>query len=741
MNLLLYINGQLADLDAGQTIAQTKQVNDLNSLDNRQASYTNKFKLPKTATNTKIMQFLTVAGNQSPLPYQKNECSLYSSNGECFVYKGWAVITDGGTDYEAVIYDGIIDLYKAIENKTLADLDNLENTLNHTKTLANVTNSWTDPNCRYKYILADYNGSTVAPALNFDTNPVSLIKCIDMDYLIPSVKVHYLWEAIFAKYGFTWSGSVFETEDFKNLYITFPAGVTSNDLNTTLLESTDYTFNAYGQYYGYNSYYAKFNSTTNNALQSSFLGTFLQVAQTGTYRIEVSGSIKKQGVPTKIFIAKNAMLTPINSVAEFASIKNNLESEEEFNRSSTFNLEANDSIAIVVKPQYTPWFDNYSIDLENATLSVKLVKVDGQDVDFKKAFANFSIRDFVNEVVHRFGLTLFKDAYKNGYTFLTLQEQLQTPDIVNWSQKFVKKISEKYEFSNYAQSNYLRYAYNNKEDTYYDGIINVANVNLPESKDMLKSKIYAPDEKRGTIANKTANVYRLWEKELVEETDDEGNTTVKTAYKSLDNRYYFLKYNMAPISPAQYIYSTTYNQKQLINSAPFESFWKLPFSDIKQDYYSPLQTITDNARIITADLWLTDTDIANFDFKKLYYVEQLSSYFIMNKINNYISGKVTRCEMVRVQYTTAGQPYLLLTHIEIDGLNTTNYYSGSFANSPVTLQYHQGNGVWLNAGGGTQSPIPLTYPFAGTFIVRLWCNGVASNTITITLPSNQTVYL
>lgn len=63
--MLLYINGQLADLDSNQAIAQTKQVNDLNSLDNRQTNYTNKFKLPKTANNIRIMGYLTLAGNNS----------------------------------------------------------------------------------------------------------------------------------------------------------------------------------------------------------------------------------------------------------------------------------------------------------------------------------------------------------------------------------------------------------------------------------------------------------------------------------------------------------------------------------------------------------------------------------------------------------------------------------------------------------------------------------------------------
>src|SRR5690606_24210545 len=138
-----------------------RQVNDLNSLDDRQASYTNKFKLPKTSTNLKIMQFLTLPGNRSGIPYQKNECSLYSDSGECFVHKGWAVITDGGDTFEAVIYDGVIDLYKAIENKNLSYLTLDE--ADHEKTVANVAGAMYSPAAGYPpytYIMADYNGKT-----------------------------------------------------------------------------------------------------------------------------------------------------------------------------------------------------------------------------------------------------------------------------------------------------------------------------------------------------------------------------------------------------------------------------------------------------------------------------------------------------------------------------------------------------------------------------------------------------
>ena len=208
MSLILYINGQLADLSPGQVIAQTRQVNDLNSLQNRQTSYTNKFSLPKTAHNIKLLDYLTLTGNSSNVPYQKNTCSLYSHSGECFVYNGWAVVTDGGDSYDCVVYDGIIDLYKAIENQSMANLD-LDD-LNHSKNPANVAASWhEESNLAYRYIIADYNGNLTHVG---DGTGIYL----NMDYLVPSVKVSWLWHKIFDEHNFGQqpTGSIFSQPDF-----------------------------------------------------------------------------------------------------------------------------------------------------------------------------------------------------------------------------------------------------------------------------------------------------------------------------------------------------------------------------------------------------------------------------------------------------------------------------------------------------------------------------------------------
>lgn len=79
-----------------------------------------------------------------------------------------------------------------------------------------------------------------------------------------------------------------------------------------------------------------------------------------------------------------------------------------------------------------------------------------------------------------------------------------------------------------------------------------------------------------------------------------------------------------------------------------EDYTGLPFSQILQTYYAPLQRILEKTIVVSAQLWLSEADVANFDFKKKYYIAQLGGNFVMNKITNYVPGKPTTCEMVRV---------------------------------------------------------------------------------------------
>ncbi|MNK80628.1 hypothetical protein D3C87_1003510 [compost metagenome] len=739
--LLLYINGQLADLDAGQVIAQTKQVNDLNSLENRQTSYTNKFKLPKTANNILIMDFLTLAGNKSNIPYQKNECSLYNDSGECFVYKGWAVVTDGGENYEVVVYDGIIDLYKMIENTSLAALD--LSGLNHTKNFESIINSWDATYGKpYRYILADYNGNTGRP------NTIIGGPSIFIDHLIPSVNVAWLWAQIFATYSVTYSGSIFDTQEFKNLWMTYPNGIDAEDAVIPVFSANNLDhYNA--PQGGTTDMYWKtmlfkyinpslFNTTY---LQPDSDGFRLKALEPGYYRVKISGKLKSVD-RVVLLLAKNitsATNQALENIPVNAVFSINLNPDTDFDTSTIVYLNANESISVLLRQDPFRGYVRRNGN-DGWGITIDMTNIGSHEISFTEAFSEFPIKDFLSEVVHRFGLTFFKDKTSNHYTCLTVQEQLQTPGEVDLSTKFVKKISENYIHGNYAQRNWFRYNYDNKESAHNDAFIDIQNINLPDNKDIIKSKIYSPEKEKKRYLRRQSNVYKLWEKEVVE-NPEEGESAV--TYRPLDKRFYFLR--AEPLNKNIILFKPGI-PSATASSIWVESFWKLSFTDILKDYYQSIRQILDKTKVVTVELLLNDSDIANFDFKKLYYLEQLSSSFIMNKINNYVPGKPVKCEMIRIQNTLediVSAPPLKITKVVVSGYYITVYFNLNIATGTVNLQIsNDGQATWQNwYAAATQNPRYHSVPGVGNYDIRLQAGTGTTPSIPIKIPDEQTIII
>lgn len=698
-----------------------------------------------------VMDFLTVTANTSAVPYEKNECSLYSDNGQCFIYKGRAVVTDGGTYYDVVVYDGIVDFYKEIENKNLSELSLEE--LTHDKTVPAVINSW-NANMPYRYIIADYNGNIG----DLQSNTVNI------DYLVPSVSIKYLWNKIFEQYNTTYSGSVFSTQNFTNLWMTYPKGdATTGESDHLVFECAQFK-TAYYSSSNNNPvkyYLAKYDAGTDttNELLSAQDRIYLKVADTGTYRLKVKarlfaddtsspGQIPGTYQPqrSKLFVVKNAEPLGINlAMAQSTTLGDNMAAGGQYEYEITLQLAVNDSVAIAIT-KATGRQGNYTLRILN--LEVSLIRVDPAHIDFGATLSDFSIRDFFTEVLHRFGLTMYKDKYdrydeesgnyKPHYTFVTLGEQLQAAEIEDWSEKFSTKIKEDYIYGNYARLNWMRYNYNDKENTHNDACIEVDNVNLPDNRDIIKSKIYSPEKNvNSQFFVRSSRVYKLWEKEVKEGQD-------MPEYKPLDKRYYFLRAEPVTTPVGLTLYASGLSQSQPVASCYLESFYNMSFGAIQQEYYMPTQRILDKSLLVSANMYLNENDICNFDFKKLYFIKQLSNYFIVNKINNYVPGKPVKVDMVRVNYTdvVTEKIKLRITKVTILEYVVKVYFENNtniIHNSGYLIAADATNGVHYNTWTLNNNPMYADFSPSGTFKIRAKIGDYTSNEVTINIPSNTTI--
>jgi hypothetical protein len=635
MSYQLFLGGLLMDIKDPGRLAQSKQVNNITNIGTRQSNATNNFLLPKTANNVRNLNMLGVVGNTSNKPYEKISANLLDTiSGDWLVYDGWGIINETADNFKVTVIDGIIDFYKIIDNKKLFEIN--VSGLNHIKNLTSVVDSWQN-NLPYLYIIADYNGKL------FDSNELNI------DYQVPSARISYIWDKIHEFSGYTYSGSVFLTEMFTNWLMTYPKPITSQDISTIQIT----TQNAI----------VELNVTPDGTFQRvTFLPSpvpaniyleknnfnQLVVLTSGTYRVSASGiaTVGTNEFPNVIY----SVVDSANQLLEQGSI------DGSGNGFVFLNLSVGQRLIL----------QSEAIGFVNLLLTtlqqVSVDYVEGYVANFEEALIDFTATELHKEVMTKFALIPIKDKYSNHIDYLTLTEVMQNESVLDWSDKNPKKLSEKYIVGSYAQLNKLVYKYNQDDATHNDGSIVINNKNLKEVTTIIASKFYSPNAETTTIFGEETYVFPIWNKEI----QDNGDLQ----YKELSGRYYThrAEFKVKTFKIKSEFLNVDQNISQFV---PYSSYWRLRWRDILLDNYENIKSILNKSKIVETELYLNSTDIASFDFKRLIYISQFSSYYLVNKISNYIKNKPTKVELIEVDFYVDGEqtqiaPY---TYIEILNVN------------------------------------------------------------------------
>lgn len=403
MSCILYINGNLIELSEASPIAQTKQVNDLARLDNRQTNFTHRFTVPPTANNVRAMEKVYLTGNQSNIPYHKNETNLFDAeSGECLIYKGWANVTQSSKKgYEIFIYDGLVDFYRAIENKTLTDVG--ISGLNHAKSITNIVDSWSNT-LPYIYAIADYNGKN-----EFVTTDGDNIE-INTDYQVPSARGSYIWDRLHQYAGFTYSGSYFETQDFLNLFMTFPKPVPNLVPHRILVHSgtcsprssVAWNPNEVGPGVGgWHTYYLltipreNFStpeaSVTNDLASTAITGggyvydhNYINILEAGTYSLDIPLDVNA------MYVRRDTT----NALVESGTV---IPDPTGTFKTYLFVCNVGDKIGFLLTDP--------ELVLSTLVFDWKLSKIDGFEANFEEALVDFKATEFLREIIQHAGLT------------------------------------------------------------------------------------------------------------------------------------------------------------------------------------------------------------------------------------------------------------------------------------------------------------------------------------------------
>jgi hypothetical protein len=113
---VVYIDGQLIDLDPKTKIAWTIQRVDIGDLSKNYASFSNTIKASDTERNNRVFQNSKLVNSNGTFQYALQDCKVVQNgietiNGKC------QIIGFDGENYSIVIYDPFVSIISFIEGK------------------------------------------------------------------------------------------------------------------------------------------------------------------------------------------------------------------------------------------------------------------------------------------------------------------------------------------------------------------------------------------------------------------------------------------------------------------------------------------------------------------------------------------------------------------------------------------------------------------------------------------------
>ncbi len=621
-------------IELGTTkITQVFQINDIGEPKDRQLNYSYPFEIPITPNNLKALGMLGVSSIVTT-PYRLLKGKLVE-NGVEIISDGVVTIkgkvTKKGKEYfKAYLYGGNIYLFDAIGSKKINELDFSD--LNHQVTRENYINSFKNKE-GYIYAVSDFG--------KFSGEE------IEINYQVPSVFVHTLWNKIFKESNVEYFGEIFQSEKFKNLLISMKRGYNSekdtlNDDGIKAIGKTTYL--SKNQQYPVNGGHSISDINTLYVFDKKVTGNrnFITINKTKKYHLKATIKVV---VKSDKYISSDIRVRSVSG----GGVGKVIFQEKENSRNSyviqgVFDLKKGDKLyfnhlfiykKIVSTPEFT---DIREMEIQLSSDDDLL------NFRFNSFIGEMRQIDFVKDVMQHFGLIFQKKRNKLAYDFIQIKKLIKDRGAtIDWSKKLVNQNEEKYKLDKYAQSNIFAYNYLEKDSQRFaDGILNIDNQTLPIQKKLVTRPYNAPTISENSLLKHSLTYTPFWKPER----DKEGNIT---KYKPFQSKNYLVELSHVKGTIKYGLINAT--KENFTGDVPVYNFRNLSYRQLLEENYSELKNTLDFNSVVSVNLLLNEWDIRILDLFKTVYLEQFTSDFYINKIRYTNSTVLSQVELVKIKRT------------------------------------------------------------------------------------------
>ncbi len=626
---ILYIEETLVDLKPGQTIATTIQRVDFGTLSNRKVNRTNRVVLPRTEVNDLVFGMASSEKSTSLIPYSVLSCRL-EINGCNMFQDGICYLLEYDEDvYSVAILENVFDFFLSIKGKYLSAFNPITNS------------SWAEAGRD----TARLNTSGIISAiLNWGRGIYSA------DFFLPCFFYHTVITSILESSDLIVEGDILSDTDFTGMVIPFagdkfeynPALIDSITTNGYDPDGHTLSFPATGDRVTFTQY---LNIVNNVLWDFSGSGQFVNSTPL-TFPLLFTGTVTVNNIVWDVLDPASGVR--VNIKKNIGGVISTLGTSNQINYPSTSG-----TLTVVIttgggvnifEPGAQLYVDYEILGFVGAIATLETTEhlgttgfnstVNPTDVIWNLLWPEIKADDILLDFTIRFGI-IYKQM-GNRLILKTIEAICQDKaNAVDWTDKRVNSKSKKIIFkSNYGQENQFNHSDNIDNQEIGRGVFTIPNTIL----DPIKSLFTSPAG--NTVTETTGSYYRAAtipaydadSASIFDIVSLVGFRVLTLRDRGSDNAVTF---NVTP--------RTDFKVAYFINA---EEPKDTGFQYFVSKYYGSLTTALQRNKIVTKKYLLTELDISNYDPHKLIYDD--GSYFIVNKINNYIPGKVADVELFKI---------------------------------------------------------------------------------------------
>jgi hypothetical protein len=589
--------------------AMSYQTNDIAELKDLRAGYSQNLKLPASKQNTEIFEEAGIAGIAARTPYRRLPCRLYCGVNTIAGEGSFIVLLKIATHFECQILSGNVDMFETLKNKQMSTLTDSENPKMPTVQITPENIGKSDE--FYGFYISSFGKQT----------NITGKQIYDVGDLLPFVKIPAVLKLIFEEEKYKFESNALDVQQFQNCIMPvvlekdstqnfdFLTGKATIKSGANGGEKTIDT-TASGWFTGHD--------TSDNRPGDSFTPDFKYKSGITAGKLVIKFTVKNMigNLHVRIWDVTKEEYTNCDIFAD---------AEITFDRFETLLIECkfseNPSTPIEVVIECL-----FSLSSESESLLL--------GYHAKTSSLGFKTRlDFFKAIAQAFGLFVHvdhKEKKVRAHTASYFYAQIREGKALDWSEKAVKTKSEqKFTFGNYGQKTHIRFVDNDPYETSDEILLTIDDQKLEPDKELFTLPFEAGSTVNYVIQStnhKISSIPILYQ-------DEKGKWSIRTG------------------KPHLCWFSSTGDTVNLGSgtAAIYPIAQNLDGETLGRYFYGNLQSgILNSTLFIEEELMLTPRDIQYFNPLTPVYLEKYGYYFYVNKIKNFIAGKPTVCEMVRL---------------------------------------------------------------------------------------------